>query len=273
MFWGNITKITESNMINPHYHRMVEIVVCLSNTGKHDIDGRMYNFKRGRTFFLPGSVPHQAIGNLGKPAEIAFVCFDLHTDTEHLNPVIRNIIQDLQDNRQYASQNDKENDSNVALISRIFDEINSHTPLNQAMIGALLSQLIINHSRSVAAVIEPEQKNSSGKIADLCSWITANFSAELSLDEAARHTGMSRSLFSRNFRKHTGMSLVEFIVSVRISNAIKMLTSTDAPIDEIARECGFNNLGYFYRMFQRHTNSTPRKLRTFVIETGKLPLV
>lgn len=272
MFWGNKTKITESNIMPPHHHRMSEIVVCISDTGKHDIDGRMYNFQKGRTFFLPGFVPHQAVGTKEDPAEISFVCFDLYTDTEHFTPVIRNIIRELQENRQYASVNNKTNEQNIELIDQIFTEIGSHSLLNQTMAGTLISQLIINHSRSFSSITEFEQDNHSAKIANLCSWISANFKTELTLNEAARITGMSRSLFTRNFRKHSGMSLVEFIISVRISNAIKMLTSTDNPIDDIARECGFSNLGYFYRMFKKHTNSTPRKLRTYVIETGKMPL-
>ena len=274
MFWGSNAKITESNIMPPHRHRMSEIVVCLSDTGNHKIENRIYNLKRGRTFFLPESVPHQAIGSKENPAEIAFVCFDLHTDIEHFTPILHNILKELQENRQFASLNNESNEQNVKLISRIFDEIDSHTPLNQTMAGALLSQLTINHSRSFSSVSKPEEQGThSAKIANLCSWISANYKLELSLNEAARRTGMSRSLFARNFRKHSGMSLVEFIVSVRISNAIKLLTSTNKAVDDIATECGFNNLGYFYRMFQRHTNSTPRKLRTYVIETGKIPLI
>jgi AraC-like DNA-binding protein len=273
MFWGDKAKITESNIISSHKHRMSEIVVCMSNTGHHDIAGEMFAFKRGRTFFLPELIPHQAIGSKDEPAEIAFICFDLHTDIEHLTPAVHKIIKDLNKNRQYASLNTESSEHNLELTEKIFKEISSHAPLNQAMTGALLSQLIINHSRSLTSIVEPEQNNYSAKIANLCSWISENYNSELSLDEAARHTGMSRSLLSRNFRQQTGMSLVEFIVSVRISNAIKLLTSTDKPINDIALECGFNNLGYFYRMFQRHTNATPRKLRTFVIETGRVPLI
>lgn len=273
MFWGNRVKITESNMIRTHHHRMTEMVVCLSDTGKHDIGGRTYSFKKGRTFFLPESVPHLAKGSKKEPAEISFICFELHTDIEHFTPVIRNIIKEMHGNKQYASVSNESNKKNLELVKQIFQEINTPSPLNQTMVGALVSQLIINHSRSFANVAEPEQETYSAKIANLCSWITANFAIDLSLDEAARRTGMSRSLFSRNFRNHTGMSLVDFITSVRISNAIRLLTSTEAPIEDIAMDCGFRNLGYFYRMFQRHTNSTPRKLRTFVIETGQFPLV
>jgi quercetin dioxygenase-like cupin family protein len=62
MFWGARVKITESNIIDSHSHRMSEIVVCLSDTGTHYIDGKKYNFKYGRTFFLPELVQHQAYG-------------------------------------------------------------------------------------------------------------------------------------------------------------------------------------------------------------------
>jgi len=72
MFWGNTVKITESNMIPPHQHKMYELVVCISATGEHTIAGRHYKFFPGRTFFLPESVPHQVIGTIENPAVISF---------------------------------------------------------------------------------------------------------------------------------------------------------------------------------------------------------
>lgn len=272
MFWGDIVKIEDSNIIETHKHKMYELVICLSDKGQHIIDGRCYNFKRGRIFFLPELISHRVIVKKDDVTEIAYICFDLHTDIEQLTPAIRKIITNLKKHKHYASLNDELNIQNLELAKDIFKELNSHTPLKETMIGALLSQLIINLSRTLNRKIEHHDSNYSAKIAHICSFITTNHTIELTLDEAAKRSGMSRALFSRNFREHSGMSLVEFILSVRISNAIKLLTTTNRSINEISLECGFKNLGYFYRIFQRHTNSTPRKLRQYVIKTGRVPL-
>jgi AraC-like DNA-binding protein len=272
MFWGDIVKITNSNIIETHKHNMYELVICLSDNGQHIIDGRHYNFKKGRIFFLPELISHRVTVKKDEITKIAFICFDLHTDIEQLIPSIRKIITNLKKHKHYASLNDDLNIQNLGLVKDIFRELNSHTPLKETMIGALLSQVIINLSRTLNREIEPKESNYSAKIAHICNFITTNPTIEFPLDEVAKRAGMSRALFSRNFREHTGMSLVEFILSVRISNAIKLLSTKNKSIDEISLECGFKNLGYFYRIFKRHTNSTPRKLRQYVIKTGKMPL-
>jgi len=273
MFWGKRVRITESNQISAHSHSMYEVVVCHSSTGRHEIDGKIYDFMPGRTFFLPKIVSHKAIGTSDKPAEIAFACFDLHTDIEHFSPAIRTIISDLTKNRHYASDERNESgEKNMELSIELQLEINNHSHLSQNISGAILSQLILNHARSLFFDPDPGKDDNSAKIADLCAWISSDVNAGLSLDDAAKRVGMSRSLFTKQFRKRTGMSLVEYIISIKTGKAIKLLSSTNKPIYEIATECGFSNIGYFYRMFHRHTNSTPLKLRTYVMKTGRVPL-
>jgi AraC family transcriptional activator of mar-sox-rob regulon len=273
MLWGNTVHIIGSNMIMPHRHEMHEMVVCLSGTGRHEIDGRTYEFRRGRTFFLPGMVPHQAIGTDSEPAEIAFVCFDPRIDAEQLPPSLRLIIADLVANRHYASGNGRAiDDRNLDISLLLQKEIKDHSPLGQHMSGSLLCQLILNHARTLSSSANRESDASFAKIAGLCAWIVEHPTSEFSLDHAARRAGMSRSLFTRQFRRYTGMSFIEYMVSIRMGKAVNLLTTTKYPVDEIAFRCGFRNLGYFYRMFQRHTNSTPRKLRNYIVETGKMPL-
>ncbi len=273
MFWGKRVTITVSNQISAHSHSMYEVVVCHSSTGKHEIDGKMYDFKPGRTFFLPKMVSHKAIGTSDKPAEIAFVCFDLHTDIEHFSPAIRTIISDLTKNRHYASEEPNESgEKNMEISVELQREINNHSHLSQNIAGAIISQLILNHAKSISFNPVSRKDDDSAKFADLCAWISSGANAGLSLDDAAKRVGMSRSLFTRQFRKRTGMSLVEYVISIKTGRAIKLVSSTSKSIYEIAAECGFNNIGYFYRMFHRHTNSTPLKLRTYVTKTGRMPL-
>jgi len=274
MFWGNTVKVTKSNQLPTHHHQMNELVICLSDTGQHTIAGTSYNFVKGRTFFLPASVPHQAIGSTEIPAKLAFICFDLHTDITNITPTLRAMIVDIIQHKQYATLPCTSDiaTQNITLAQQLQHELDHYSPFSQVMAGTLLAQLIINHSRNFATNSETEPANYSTKLGALCSWINAHPQAELSLNTAAEKTGMSRSLFARNFRRQTGMSLVEYILSVRIGRAIRLLTRTNKTIHSIATECGFSNLGYFYRVFKSHTNTTPRKLRLYVAETGNMPL-
>ena len=139
------------------------------------------------------------------------------------------------------------------------------------MIGTLLSHLLTNHFRSFG-MDDSEERRASARIALLLDQAKNDLKKVISLDAAAKSTGMSRSLFTREFRRNTGSSFVEYVNAIRIGHAIELLTTTHKTVLEVAIECGYENLGYFHRMFKRHTNSTPLKLRRFAIETGHPPL-
>ncbi|MBN1863283.1 MAG: helix-turn-helix transcriptional regulator [Victivallales bacterium] len=273
MLWGNIASITRPTVISPHRHRMFELVVCLGDVGTHMVAGIDYPFRHGRTFAIPGNVPHQVLCQNNRPADIAFVCFDMHTDIDHFSPAVAKIIREICEHSYYAAPPTGRLDENVALVRSIFDELTESSLTGQISAGVLLSKIIVNHRASFFSRALHGQLEDTSRISVVRSWIAANFANEITVDSAARKAGMSRSLFTRVFRKHVGMSLVEYLVSLRISDAIRHLVQSSRPVEQIAEECGFRNLGYFYRTFKKHTNTTPRKLRAFAKESGGVPLV
>ncbi|MBE6762454.1 MAG: AraC family transcriptional regulator [Ruminococcaceae bacterium] len=93
------------------------------------------------------------------------------------------------------------------------------------------------------------------------SYIENNYGGQISLEELAGITGMSRKYFSEYFKKVSGKGVTEFLNCYRIERAAEMLTLTDAPVTEIALDCGFNDLSYFIKTFKKQKNTTPAKYR------------
>jgi AraC-like DNA-binding protein len=85
-----------------------------------------------------------------------------------------------------------------------------------------------------------------------------------SFDEAdlAAIADQSTGAFSRAFRRHTGMSLVQYVKRLRINLACQILMSDDhASITDICFEVGFNNLSNFNRQFLAEKGMTPSRFR------------
>ncbi|MEN1786289.1 MAG: helix-turn-helix transcriptional regulator, partial [Bacteroidota bacterium] len=61
--------------------------------------------------------------------------------------------------------------------------------------------------------------------------------------------------------KRTGQTFVNYLNSVRISNASRLLLETDQNISEIAYATGFNNLANFNRIFNKSKQLTPSQYR------------
>lgn len=76
----------------------------------------------------------------------------------------------------------------------------------------------------------------------------------------AKELGIPRNRFQTELKELTGLSPVEFIRSVRLNEAKKMLHDKKLNISEIAYSVGFNNLSYFTRSFKSEFGFLPSQL-------------
>ena len=75
---------------------------------------------------------------------------------------------------------------------------------------------------------------------------------------------MSVSWFMRNFKQVTNQSPMQYILSIRIANAVSLLETTDYNVTEISTIVGYDNPLYFSRIFRKQKGISPteyRKLR------------
>ena len=92
-------------------------------------------------------------------------------------------------------------------------------------------------------------------------YVAVHYAEECRLDDIAALVGMVPSAFCRFFRRHTGRTLTEYIVDIRLGNAARLLVDTPMTIAEVCYNCGFNNLSNFNRTFKARKGFTPRDFR------------
>ncbi len=91
-------------------------------------------------------------------------------------------------------------------------------------------------------------------------YIRHHFAEPITLDDAAAAAGLSRYYFSREFRRVTGQSFVQYLNALRCEKAIPLLYSGRA-VTEVCYACGFRDLAYFSRTFRKITGQSPSTLR------------
>ena len=88
--------------------------------------------------------------------------------------------------------------------------------------------------------------------------------------QAGRSTGRSPSAFSRGFRRHTGMALVQYVNRLRINLACQhLMNQADRPITDICYDAGFNNLSNFNRQFLAQKGMPPSRFRALLAENAR----
>ena len=76
----------------------------------------------------------------------------------------------------------------------------------------------------------------------------------------ASSMGYSTEYFIRTFKKHLGVSPHQYAISLRMSDAVRMLT-TDATLEEIARAIGYVDDHSFSNAFRRYYGISPSVYR------------
>lgn len=93
------------------------------------------------------------------------------------------------------------------------------------------------------------------------NYIREHMDKDITLEELLRLTGMSKSHFSRKFKKMTGKTFVTYLNDMRIESAKKYLLETKQPIYWIARQVGYGDEKYFRRIFKERIGDNPKQFR------------
>ena len=75
--------------------------------------------------------------------------------------------------------------------------------------------------------------------------------------------GRSPEHVTRVMQAKLGVNPTDYVNEARLEHAARELRFSNRPIIEIALECGINNLSYFYSLFRRQHQMTPRRYRLF----------
>ena len=89
------------------------------------------------------------------------------------------------------------------------------------------------------------------------NFIDDHFTEPITLNDVAEMAYMSPNYFSQYFKKVTGQNFSDYLSGLRIKKAQELLKNSDMSVIDIAMACGFHNMSNFYRMYKKHTGSTP----------------
>lgn len=96
---------------------------------------------------------------------------------------------------------------------------------------------------------------------NVCDYISANYDSPISVDSLAEKLNCHRTTLYRLFKKNSGMSPVEYVLNFKLEKACFLVKNTKELYVDIAFNCGFNDVAYFYRLFKRKYKKTPRQMR------------
>lgn len=158
----------------------------------------------------------------------------------------------------------------VSLMMRVYHGIDS------AMIDRLLTQIawvdgMVDGSEMARTIMElidrclqqeaGRELRGANKIEAAQEYMRAHYNEDIVIDDLAARLDMSPGYFSSMFKKETRQSAMQYITSLRMRKAMEYLEKTDQSIAVIAKNVGYEDSQYFFKVFKKVTGMTPLQYR------------
>jgi len=245
-----------------HRHTAMEITVCEHGAVKFDADGRAWTLLPGTVFITQSGTVHRLRSNVrGSVLRWIFVTFPKRGES-------------------FLGLSDED----AAIMVRRLRGLNEWLYRMSATDLHLISDLLADYERSGAAsemrlvrfradalkfllaVIDstPVQSDvpSASRIYSLITKMRRNPEREYPIESLIAETEMSETSLATAFKRDTGQTPHEFLVTCRIRKAMDILTRDPlARITDLALTLGFASSQHFAARFRRETGKTPSEWR------------
>jgi AraC-like DNA-binding protein/quercetin dioxygenase-like cupin family protein len=236
----------------PHYHEHFELNVIAGGSGRFYTHNVVYHVKEGDLFLSKPGEHHRGFSDNDSPLQVYYFGFNPERFSSLLTSFYQINTCHVTGNRGKAL---------LPLCEAMLAEAKLEKPFHTAAIHGMFLQLLAYALRIFQENVSTPgtQQGISKHVRQALEHIHRK--PLTSASEMADHVHMSRSHLARLFRKEVGMSIGEYVRTIRLDQAKHLLKETDAPISAIADELGFASVHSFSSSFKRCTGKSPSEYR------------
>ena len=248
---------------NIHIHDSCEVLLCIEGGQNFLINDKVYDVEDGDLFVINQFEAHKITSNPEK--KFRRYIMQVHPEFLYLNSSDKTNLSHCFYTRGKDISNkirltESERKKFIDYIKRLEAKNDFGDDIVENIV-ALEILLLIN--TAFASHTAAEKTSGSGAIKAAIDYINKNFSQHLSLDTIAQNSYISVNQLCRLFNKYCGTTVSKYIVSRRITEAKKLLSS-GKNVTDTAILCGFEDYANFIRVFKKHVGVTPGKYNSSI---------
>ncbi|MFB5682690.1 AraC family transcriptional regulator [Paenibacillus terreus] len=258
-------------LVEPHWHLYIEILYFLSGKAKVYLGGKCHVLGQGDLILIHSHETH-SIYSLDDKVSYIVVKFD----PEILYSTSRTILESkyilpftlAESSSQRVFTEPEINDTPIpGMIWEIYNEFSAKSFGFELAVRTLICRVFLwflrqtHHQHWNWEVAHSLNDSDYQMLQKVFEYIDYNYMNDINAQTAARLCNMSYSYFSRRFKAIMGKTFTNYLSYIRITEAEKLLLTTDKSMTDIALEVGFSSSSYFIQQFRKHKDISPYHFR------------
>lgn len=240
-----------------HWHPETELIRVLSGSVLVTTDTTKYTVHPGELLLIGGGSLHSYAPE--EDSEYECLVFDM----DFLSGAAEICKKYFHSQSMIEPFYTKEDSEIVQYAYSAFDAMRAeHTGYELLSIGflcAMFGKIIENERYNKIVTLSSSQRKRLSAFKNVLSYIDTHYGSEISLDDLAGVADMNPNYFCRFFKNMTGKTPIDYLNYFRIEKACSELAEGSKTVAEIAEACGYNDCGYFIKVFKRYKGVTPSR--------------
>jgi AraC-like DNA-binding protein/mannose-6-phosphate isomerase-like protein (cupin superfamily) len=246
--------------VMPHWHNDYEFAIVRQGSMFYNVNGKDYLLSKGEGLFVDAKAIHYCHADGGEDCLYIYAIFP---------PLALSFLKPTLGQGPFSMGCDafllsSEDPSQKQVIDDIYALYSLHHDESDS--GLLFSSALMFHILGLLKKIIPEEKKkkedpSIPYLKAMLHFLNSNYDREILLSDVAGAAHISPSSADNYFRHFLHLSPKEYQIKLRVSKARELLAKTEATIEEIGFQTGFNSASFFIRTYKKETGETPLESR------------
>jgi AraC-like DNA-binding protein len=250
-----------------NYHPEYELQLIVETSGTALVGDSVREFGPGYLALIGPDLPHDFLSDIPPGTEVPRRSCVIQFGDALLGPLkmlpeaagIFHMLEDSRRGIEFGPNIAKRAAHYFAIIAADTDILRLTALLELLAILASTDETLLLSTQGYQAQPDP---HANKLINDAMSYVRNELGSDIRLTVAARQACMSDASFSRFFKRNTGKNFVDYVNSIRVADACKLLRNTDEAITDICFKVGYRNISNFNRHFLLEKKMTPSAYRS-----------
>lgn len=258
-----------------HTHEYLELAYIVSGRFRQRILGKDIIFEQGELCLIDKNCLHQdyldgssaSILFLGIANDIFEEIMDSHVAAGRIVSFLQSALLKQKDLQQYLhfKPNPGNPGAKIRLeecLKNLLKELILHDEASSYICRGLLMRIfrILSTDYDFSLSRELQKEMNWLLYEEITTYIQKNY-RNISIRQLCEQFHFQEDYFNRLLKQKTGMTYTEYVQNLRLDEAERLLTGSSLSIEQIADAVGYQNKGYFYRIFSERHKMTPAKFR------------